>query len=433
MQPNGAPMGYGQQNNANNGSSAYYAPTQQANQPAYGYVNYDVNQSSEVGNQASFGSRKRGYDAIDSFLGDAKRGRINFSDYASMSSRLSGLQGIQPPMPTYGSVGTLAGESYANYQATPVMMDVGGNGGVYGPTSQHAYSLPPMTNLRTKNDLLETQDVIGRIMTSLYEHPNITASAGVPTNGNYTYNSVADRQSHSPPGIQLPSSHNGSISSAPDMTTTGSNHSNTPALTPSSYHSGTSPVSMHSNHSMSPHSTAAMYPTLPTTASTSEASGYMTSNMAPSTLGNQFDYDNRQRYGGGRLHKAAPAPRSINEKINSSEDHVATAKKALSTSSDETETPKSEGRPLSRMSNSAIDPALSGLASPSATSESETVADKAQEVWVENVRLMEFLKKVVDRMLEEGEYEGGDAEKAERREEENASLYPTLREMAVSE
>ena len=432
MQP-GAPMNYGQQNN-NNGSSAYYTPTQQASQPTYGYVNYDVNQSTEVGNQASFGSRKRGYDAIDNFLGDAKRGRINLSDYVGMSSRLSSLQGIQLPMPAYGGVGTMAGDSYANYQAAPVMMDVGGNsGGVYGPTSQQPYSLPPMSNLRTKDDLLETQDVIGRIMTSLYEHPNTTASVGAPTNGSYMYTGVADRQSHSPPGLQLPRSHNGSISSAPDMMATASNHSSTPALTPSSYHSGTSPVSMQSNHSMSPHSTAAMYPNLPSAASTSEANGYMTSNMAPtSTLGNQFDYDNRQRYGGGRLQKAAPPPRSIDDKIDASKDHVATAKKALSTSSEEMETPKSDGRPLSRLSNSAIDPALSGLMSPSAMSESETVADKAQEVWVENVRLVEFLKKVVDRMLEEGEYEGGGSDKVETRDEENSSLYPTLREMAVS-
>lgn len=86
------------------------------------------------------------------------------------------------------------------------------------------------------------------------------------------------------------------------------------------------------------------------------------------------------------------------------------------------------------LSASNIDPALSGILSPGAESESgETAEDKAQGTWVENMRVIEALRKFVSDRLKNGEYEADEEDtemketKLESQGEEQPSLYPTLR------
>lgn len=124
-------------------------------------------------------------------------------------------------------------------------------------------------------------------------------------------------------------------------------------------------------------------------------------------------------------------------------------------SEDATQSPKEYSAPVSsnditttEVSSSVIDPALSGVSSPSSSSDSgESARDKAQEIWVENIRVIEALRKFVNDRLEKHEYlddddvEMTDGEKdGERtptdkesvenpssRQAEESSLYPVLR------
>lgn len=105
---------------------------------------------------------------------------------------------------------------------------------------------------------------------------------------------------------------------------------------------------------------------------------------------------------------------------------------------DESTTPDAK-RPYSARAESNIDPALSGgVSSPSASGTEEGDArDRAEEVWVENIRVIEALRKLIADRLERGEYEddraeGEDTEMGEAQEEEKEvkaeeSLYPVLR------
>ena len=67
--------------------------------------------------------------------------------------------------------------------------------------------------------------------------------------------------------------------------------------------------------------------------------------------------------------------------------------------------------PYPGQSSSNIDPALSGVSSPGAASDSEQSArDRAEEVWVENIRVIEALKRMVAERLERHDYEDDTAE-----------------------
>ena len=53
-----------------------------------------------------------------------------------------------------------------------------------------------------------------------------------------------------------------------------------------------------------------------------------------------------------------------------------------------------------------IDPALSGVASPGERSEGgDSARDRAEEAWIENIRVIEALRGVIKERLESGKYE----------------------------
>jgi len=221
------------------------------------------------------------------------------------------------------------------------------------------------------------------------------------------------------------------------MITTNSSHSpqiGTPALTPSSgtlsYTSGHSPTSV---PGLSPPSSSrndlagpAIYPTLPAVSSVYPSH----SNTAPvSTLGTNFDNDPRKRFSGGMLQRSAGS-RAREETVES-----------------EASTPSPKQSSLVSNRSEQIDPTLSGVSSPSPQSDtSEAARDRAEEVWVENIRVIEALRKFIADRLERKEYDedndddDNDVEMADSNDEmpklaedhtrgkaEHENLYPVLR------
>lgn len=382
--------GYGQPHGAHNG---YYQPQPQQQAFHGAPVYYGVTHGGDIGQHAAYDNRKRGYDALNDFFGDAKRRQIDPASYPQVGQRLMALHGI----PIHGG-------SIVDYMpSAPAMVSVGGHGHAPGPSMPQPHYALPMPNLRTKSDLLNIDNFLDQMQSTVYESSNQAAAAGVHQPGaHYTHQSLGFRQSHSPPTASqhlMGSMGSHSSHTAPLMTATSSHspQSGTPALTPPSsmsYTSGHSPTSVPGLSPSSRHSSAASttYPTLPAV-----SSGYGGhSNAAPvSTLGTNFDNDPRRRFSGGMLQKSA-MPRT--DEMDVSEE---------ATQSPKENTPRGSFSDIitTEVSGSVIDPALSDVSSPSQSSDSgETARDKAQEIWVENIRVIEALRKFVSDRLEKHEY-----------------------------
>lgn len=321
------------------------------------------------------------------------------------------------------------GGGMMSYQAAhPPMMNIGGGQvGVYAPTAQHGYALP-LPNLRTKNDLAAVDQILEQMTATVYENPNSAAAAGVQLPiAHYSHNGMGFRQTQSPPALQLPLSHNNGYSPAPLMAngSSQSNHSGTPALTPPSsasvisHSAGHSPSSLPSNNAASPpNSGMMMYPTLPSANATSLSDYASAAGTAPpSTLGPSFDSDPRRRYSGGRLQKAQPSSRSatvgdldddlMDTTTADDDDDKYSSKRSPSHDNNDSPTVKREQQQAPR-AEQIIDPALADMmASPPATDPSECPEDKIQAEWVENIRVIEGLRRYVQERLQRGEYEGG--------------------------
>jgi hypothetical protein len=84
---------------------------------------------------------------------------------------------------------------------------------------------------------------------------------------------------------------------------------------------------------------------------------------------------------------------------------------------------------------SNIDPLLSGMSSPGERSESDDSArDRAEEAWIENIRVIEALRKMVQDRLERKEYADDNEDVAmsgtgaeTKAEKTSENLYPVLR------
>ncbi|CAF9908866.1 hypothetical protein IMSHALPRED_007523 [Imshaugia aleurites] len=397
------PMGYPQQP-VQNGSQYSYAPTHQASSYAYGNVSYAVDHE---GNSHPVESHKHGLESIKNLVVDTQRGSFDTKSYSQIGTRLSAIQGSQLPF--------LPGHSMGDYQSA--QSGDGPEASVYAPTAQ--YSLPMAPNLRTKDDLLNADHVFQAMQSTIYDNANNVAAAGLGQPGAH----YVQRQSHSPPGLQLPSAHNASFAPNTRASPTHSNHDATPALTPpssaGSHDSDHSPRSVHSNNGISRAPPAAMYPTLP--GSTSDTVSHP-SNMAPtSALGSQPEH--QHRHGGGRLQKAAPSRTPKRE--DAMDTSVDSPKKASSNSSSAASpVPKQMTRRNIDFSSSNLDPALGGVASPS-SGEMDEGAIKDNEEWVGNARTIEALRTWIKHRLENHEY-ASDEEEGAAVKEETPSLYPVL-------
>ncbi|KAL7627047.1 hypothetical protein AAE478_003823 [Parahypoxylon ruwenzoriense] len=346
--------------------SSYY---QHHPQPSFGgpmYYQPMGGRGDHMGYQASaaeYDSRKRTYEVLNEFFGDAKRRQLDPASYAQVGQRL---------LPLHGALPIHSGSLPTEYLPSPAVITVDGPAG-HGPYQQH-YSLPPMPNVRTKNDLIQIDQILEQMQSTVYENSNTAAAAGVHQPGSH-YLPLSFRHSQSPPHSAAPpqpaAMAAGGYSAAhvaSPLTAVSSTHSNgTPAVTPPSstmsYTSGHSPTASSSGLSPSTrHSstTSALYPTLPAV-----TSGYP-GQSATSTLGPTFDSDPRRRYSGGMLQRPSAGPRP-----------------------DPTSAPR------------ALESAISAVSSPSAESETsiENREDQAYEAWLEHIRVIEFLREyVIDRI-----------------------------------
>ena len=411
------PMTY-PQHQAPNGQS-YYAPTSQSSY-SYGNVSYALNHGGDIG-QPSMESQKQGLETIRSLVMDAKAGAFDTGSYGQIGTRLAALAGSTLPF--------LSGASMADFQ--PQSGGGSPGGGVYGPAAQ--YALPSIPNLRTKNDLLDADQIFQAMQTTIYENSNAIAAAGVGQPGAHFVQTMDHRHSHSPPGLQLQSAHSASFASNVETPSPQSNHSgSTPALTPPSsahsYASGNSPPSLHGNNGYQQAPLAAMYPTLPNTHA-DPANGYGSAHMATApTLETQIDNTHRRRYSGGRLQKARPVhtPVKPESAMDTGEDGGTTPKNgAVSSSSSET---ASVNRHQTRgnFSSSNLDPALGGMVSLS-SGEMDEVAVRENEMWVSNARTVEALRACIRQRLEANQFENAKEDQPEMKDEP-ASLYPVLAE-----
>lgn len=392
------PQGY------SHGAPQYYhsQQPQQPSNPSYGNVYYTLSQGPDT-NQASYESKKRGYEALNEFFGDLKRRQFDATSYAAVGQRLLSLHGLQLP---------LINSAVPEYQALPAAVAVGSPGGSYSPGGSlptHGYHLPPMANVRTKTDLINIDQFLEQMQSTVYESDDHVAAAGVAQPGaHYVHGSMSYRTTNSPP-TQLPPSHATATTTAAPAASNATAHSpstGTPALTPpssaQSYTPGRSP-----SHRVSPPGSetgSSMYPRLPSTAvSDSTSAGYTTTTSAApaSTLGGIFDNDDRRRYGGNNLQRARPD--SSHQAMDISLD-------------DEARTPPAKEHAARQVSpegisSSLIDPALHRSSSPDpeaalrAAQAATEAADRAEEQWVEHVRLIENLRKYISDRLERGDYE----------------------------
>ena len=410
-------MNYGPQSHNGNGAQGFYGHPPPQSAYSYGNVSY-ANHGADGGYQATLESVKHGLDIIRRLFPEHQRGEFDPRSYQQVESRIAALQNLQLPFLAQPIMG----------QAQPVAAGHGED--PYGPGQ---YALPPMDNLRTKNDLLNLDQLFATMQSTIYDNPTEVAAAGIGQPGAHYVAGGVNYQPNNGAGLQLPPSH--SVSAA----TPSSHHSGTPTMTPPSSAvsntSGNSPPSMHLNN-MSSNAPAGMYPSLP---GPSTSQGYMPSNAAPaSTLGSQFDQDQRRRYSGGRLQKAVPSLTSKKEDdtMDTSSDGVMTPKNPATSrsSSEASQVVKSQASALrdNEFSNSNLDPALGGPTSPSAEEMSEETI-KANESWVSNIRTIEALRSWVNRRLQHCEYEGeheesqNDKGKAQVKPEKE-NLYPMLTE-----
>lgn len=397
----GIPVGYGQTSYGNNGPSGYYGQNQPQSATSYGNVSY-VSNTGDIGSPASLENVKQGLQTIRDLFPQFQAGHFNPHSYQQVEERLAAIQQYQLPF-------------LANHIPQSQPLDVGGSqAGAFAPTPQ--YTLPPMDQLRTKDDLEHLDQVMRLMQTTIYESANQASSAGAGPQQSAQLGLGADYRDRSPIGNHLYPSHH-------HMASTPSSHSEgTPALTPPSSAvsntSGNSPPAMN----LSP---VAMYPSLPNTGN--GLSGYMPSGMAPtSTLGGNYDYDHRRRYSGGRLQRAQPAE-SSEDSMDTSDDGAATPKqKPLSSIP-----PGVADRAGTKHKPSlGIDPALGSAASSPGSASGELDEDtiRANEMWVGSARTVEALRAWIKQRLETRQYddvEKGDREMSE--EHKGRSLYPSLK------
>lgn len=382
--------------------------------PGYGNVYYSLNHGGE--NQAPYDARKRAYDAVNDFFGEAKRRQFDPTSYAAVGQRLSSLQGVQLPLVT-----------------GPVYHPMSGPGGTavsggYGPAvAAPVYHLPPMSNARTKQDLLDLDRMLDTIHTTVYENDDHVAAAGIAQPGatyiTHRVQGYGSTPAHSSAPIQLPPSHatasaTTAASSAPlaataaTTTTTAQSPASatTPVLTPpssaQSHTSGRSPGSF-SQRVSPPQSDGPMYPRLP---ATNGQDGAYAGAAPPSTLSGSYENEeNRRRYTGGNLMRARPDnyPPPLDDRTR-----TPTASKEAANAPDQ-------------ISSNVIDPALqasstapdSEAARRAAQQAADVAVKRAEEQWLENVRILEHLREYVKGRLARGEYEEDPPEQKPARED----------------
>lgn len=422
--------GYGsyQPSLANGASGSYAQAGTNGHYAGYGSVSYP--NSSALADIQSMDTRRRAIEALNDFLGDIKRRAIDPHSYYDVGHRLGG-NALPLPVPSASGYNTGYSSSnnnnYSNFNTASLLESFNSGSmhsghGAQAGVATHGYSLP-LPNARTKNDLQDIDRFLEQLQATVYETSNAAAAAGVQQPGMHSTftgdfgvggNHGQFRSSNSPPHnfqSHLSSSGMGAgnaMSSAaitPGLSSTSSGL-DTPALTPASVSSytssGQSPMSPQSRGSFGTGSGSGnMYPSLPAVTGMSDlGSNYPATTSAPASgLASGFDFESR-RYSGGRLQRQAPAA-SEDTEMAEADDGSRTPKASDELkASDESKSPKGKN----------IDPALRNEDEKptSRPSTPATAEDKRQEEWVENIRVIEALRKWIGDRLKSGDFEDGE-------------------------
>lgn len=378
----------------------YYAP-----QPSTGYGLYfnqppqNAPRPENIGYHAPASTggyeRKRAYDMVDDFFGNAKRRQIDPSSYAQIGRSL---------LPLHGSLSAPNGPMTATeqYMAQPAPAMVhSGPAPTQNPLAQQYYL--PMPSARTQKDLVQLDNLLGQMQDTIYENAN-HATAGVHVHsgadnsfGGYRHSqSPTVLQRGSPTGLHVPTDGYHAVSAASMASPlTAISSTGTPAVTPPSssmsYTSGHSPspsassgLSPQSRHS-STTTSSVMYPSLPTSLpAVNQGFGSTTATLGPS-----FDNSERRRYSGGMLQKARTIP-----PIRPAEETT--------------------GRTTPKASDSAL-----SVGSPSSESDvSETAREREEQYdrWLENMRVIETLREYVRGRLERKDFTSEEEAESFRRD-----------------
>ena len=364
----------------------YYAHG--APQP-YGHLGYYQqpipNQRTEpLGYNATY-DRRRGYDDLNDFFGQAKRRSLDPGNYAHVGRSL---------MPLHGALQVHTGGLGTQYMtAAPALPAIGGGPSAHSALDQHYY-LPPMPNLRTKGDLEQIDQILEQMQSTVYENSGSPPQTQYPSTFDLRHQSPVPRTNAASDHYAVSAAQMPSPLSAVSSTT-GGTPAHTPPSSSLSYNSAHSPSS---SSAMSPgarHSSSASvaYPSLPATTFGSSTI---------STLGSTFGGSDQRRLPGGMLQRASGARRASDE-------------------SEGAPTPKPE--PMSPASTS---------------DDSDSSSDpEPYEAWLQNVRVIEFLREAIQDRLKNGQYDSDeagndnidpslDAALAEGAKQAEKPLYPAL-------
>jgi hypothetical protein len=346
-----------------NGHTSYYSQHQpHAYQPIY-YQQPMNGRQEFMGHQAAtYDARKRGFEDLNDFFGSAKRRLIDPGSYGQVGRSLL-------PLHTSLAVQTGGLGPGTEYLAAPAPQMAATGGGPAGPLTQY-YTLPPMPNLRTKNDLEQVDQILSQMQTTVYE--NIS-----PSSAHFPHSVDVRHQSPVYPVGGRASMDHYAVSAAPipsPLTAASANSSSgTPAVTPPSsslsYSTGHSPSASTSGLSPTSHnssSTAVAYPSLPAVSYPGQST--------TSTIASSFGGVER-RMSGSMLQSARRGRRGAENEITAA-------------------TP--------RASEGALSPASRSDDS-EASGDSETYDD-----WLQNMRLIEFMRKYVQSRLARKDFEGED-------------------------
>jgi hypothetical protein len=302
-----------------------------------------------IGHQAagfSEPSRKRDMEHLNEFFGNIKRAQIDPRSYSQIGRSL---------MPIHSTLGLHAGGGLAAEYMPQAPHTLGGVGAAsHGPLTQHYY-LPPMPNLRTKEDLQQIDHMLEQMQSTIYDN-GASNSQYTPVDIRHspTYPTRPTVDPYAVPAGQVVSPLSAPTHSAggtPAVTPPSSTMSYTSGHSPSASSAGMSPSSRHSSTSVS-------YPSLPSRPGLPYPAG--------AGLGSTFAH-NERRLSGGMLQSASGARRD----------------------GDRTPTPK----------------ASDGAAVSSPSEESEAGEGESYDDWVHHMRTIEYLRGYVRQRLERHDYE----------------------------
>ncbi|OBR14143.1 Pac protein [Colletotrichum higginsianum IMI 349063] len=408
------------------GHASYYAPQPSTNYGLY-FNQQPLNppRTEYIGHHhAPYDNRKRAFDMVDDFFAHAKRRQVDPTSYQQVGRSLLPLHGAlglhTGPMPgsDYMSAPPPPHHQQQHHQQHHVQQQhhqqhqhhqqqhVQGAPSGPGPLTQQYY-LPPMPNARTKNDLVQIDQILEQMQSTVYENAN-QATQGIHIHGQNTFDL---RHSPSPPGAAHRGSHAGlpmsqdayHAVSAAHMASplTAVSSTGTPAVTPPSstmsYTSGHSPSP--SSSGMSPQSrhastaSSVMYPNLPA------VSSVFPGQSTASTLGPSFDTNERRRYSGGMLQRAAPSsPRSP----------------LIMDDSSGVTTPKAE----------SVASSIGSPSSESDTSEGAREREEKYDQWLENMRTIEALREYIRDRIDRREYSEEPTEQQQQQQQQEAAKSP---------